>query len=1288
MMRLQRVSTFLLSLLIGIWSLVDPAAAGDDAVSDKPTTGPATEKLFPPLVVPDGFQATLFACDPLIEYPSAIAVGPKDKPGSIFVAIDYMTGLGTEIVRRDEIRLIEDVDRDGYADKATVYAGGFNSIMGMTFHGDTLYVMHAPFLTSLRDANGDGKADERRDLLSGLGLPPEENDVRLHCANGVAMGHDGWLYLALGDHGCDVPRPEGDRLNYHGGGILRCRRDGRDLHLFAGGLRNIYDVALDDDLNVFVRDNENDGGDYKIRVCYSFHGADHGYPYLYYERPEEALPPLADLGLGSSAGGAAYLERHFPVEYHGSLFFCEWGKSVVNYRPQRAGCGFAPLAEIQFAAGAENDPYGFKPTDLIVDRDGSLVVADWCDGQRPKRGRGRVYRITHRRASASPAKNPSAAGRTPAPQSPISQLDSQSYFERVEAQDEISARGREGIQELREALDEKNRFGVLARTHAVWIFARDGSEAACEKLFELAEYDDDARVQVQAVRALADLYDPALAGGRLHGPSADPAIAARLAKLAVGKDPRVLLAIVIAVGRLKWPESPEWLRKMLAGRRDVEPFLAHAAMQTLRRSGNWPLVLPLLDLPGDAPIRTIALRAVSGQYESEIAAGLIERLDGRDVQRRLESADALARIWKRPGPWAYWGYRPSPRAANSVTWDQTEMIDAALNRLLENSDNNARLAVLRQLQREQVPPRLETLATWGKEERSAEAVSAILASLAAHPVQERRAVAGRIVRDRLQSADNRLWALALVAGDEDEIPAADFVTLARSLEDGEVLTEFLKLAPDHRNDPSHFDRGAAAILIDKLQSPDTTVRTAAIAALVKTKHPALADKLLPLLDDPRAPVRAAAASAAGRLKVHAATERLLVLAARDEPLVRAASLEALTALGQSHAAPLAAQSLDDPLAQAAALACMAELGSASEMPAVIELSGRDLSEPLARLAARALARWQDQTGLSVMDREQARQALSKLQGRSGLIIAWRTSGPLSSGQELEAARKTVLPSPRLGDQRFALWPLSIAAGHDDRVILADDSNAGATYLASADVFLLDPASVQFLASASGSFRVWLNGKQVYQQEQRRGFSPESDRFDVPLPAGLNRIVVEVTSAGGAAFHLRFRRKNSTAQHERLMQAALSRTGDVERGRKLFLDATKTQCIKCHRIDSHGERVGPELTGLGDRFSRIHIVESILEPSRTVTPGFQTLLVRLADGRTISGIKIAEDERMLTLADQKGEKHALAKTDIEEQKPQMKSTMPDNLAQQFNVDQFVDLITFLVSQKQHRPGAAR
>src|SRR5207247_807446 len=96
---IQRARLFWLAL--ALLSASPAHRAGEPAA-----TGPATEKRFPPLQLPAGFKATLFACDPLIEYPSVIAAGPR--PRSLFVAIDYMTGLGTGIERQDEIRLVED----------------------------------------------------------------------------------------------------------------------------------------------------------------------------------------------------------------------------------------------------------------------------------------------------------------------------------------------------------------------------------------------------------------------------------------------------------------------------------------------------------------------------------------------------------------------------------------------------------------------------------------------------------------------------------------------------------------------------------------------------------------------------------------------------------------------------------------------------------------------------------------------------------------------------------------------------------------------------------------------------------------------------------------------------------------------------------------------------------------------------------------------------------------------------------------------------------------------------
>src|SRR5262245_39363694 len=512
-----------------------------------PKTGPETEKRFPPLKVPQGFKATLFACDPLIEYPSVIAAGPKVN--QIFQAQDYYAGQGNQTTRKSEVRLLEDTDGDGYADKSIVFATGFNSIQGLAYHDGTVYVMHAPFLTAVRDTKGTGKADERKDLFSGLGLPPEKNSSLLHCANGIVAGHDGWLYLALGDNGVDVPRPEGDRLVLQGGGILRCRPDGRDLHVFATGLRNIYDVALDADLNVFTRDNENDGGTYKIRVCHSFFGADHGYPYLYSDRPDEALPPIADLGLGSSAGGVCYLEQAFPKEYRGDLFFCEWGRSVVRYSPRPAGSAFGLVKEIEFAFAAENDPYGFKPTDIVIQRDGAMMISDWADGQRPKRGRGRIYRVV-------PTEMPKGGEKLPA--DVFARLDSESYYVRTDAQLELRKLVEEGYGLIRGALRD-GKLGTRARMHAVWGLPENDRERSIDILLKLAKDDPEPAVRVQAIRAVADFTDPVLVKHKLDAGPAEARFATRIAALGEGADARTQLEVVVTLGRLKWSSLPNWL---------------------------------------------------------------------------------------------------------------------------------------------------------------------------------------------------------------------------------------------------------------------------------------------------------------------------------------------------------------------------------------------------------------------------------------------------------------------------------------------------------------------------------------------------------------------------------------------------------------------------------------------------------------------------------------------------------------------------------------------------------
>src|SRR5207253_1489248 len=83
-----------------------------------------------------------------------------------------------------------------------------------------------------------------------------------------------------------------------------------------------------------------------------------------------------------------------------------------------------------------------------------------------------------------------------------------------------------------------------------------------------------------------------------------------------------------------------------------------------------------------------------------------------DASRRREYAEALTRVYRKPGPWVYWGYRPPPRPANTVPWERTEAIAQSLDRVLADRDPAVRLAVLRRMQREKVPICLTTLGHW------------------------------------------------------------------------------------------------------------------------------------------------------------------------------------------------------------------------------------------------------------------------------------------------------------------------------------------------------------------------------------------------------------------------------------------------------------------------------------------------------------------------------------------------------------------------------------------------
>ena len=158
------------------------------------------------------------------------------------------------------------------------------------------------------------------------------------------------------------------------------------------------------------------------------------------------------------------------------------------------------------------------------------------------------------------------------------------------------------------------------------------------------------------------------------------------------------------------------------------------------------------------------------------------------------------------------------------------------------------------------------------------------------------------------------------------------------------------------------------------------------------------------------------------------------------------------------------------------------------------------------------------------------------------------------------------------------------------------------------------------------------------------------------------------------------KKSAPDRHRRLSELALAEGGNTARGREIFSNGEKSGCIKCHRLGDQGGAVGPDLTGAGRRFARIHIIESILEPNRAIAPTLRNLSVRLRDGQELTGVRVSETDSTLTLGDANGQSQPLKKDQIEELQILELSIMPEGLENGLTDTDFVDLVAFLAEQK--------
>jgi putative membrane-bound dehydrogenase-like protein len=373
------------------------------------------DKAVATMQVVDGLQIELFAAEPMLVNPTSIDV---DHRGRVWVceAVNYRrVNFNRPILRPegDRIVILEDTTGSGKADKSTVFYQGKDLYgpMGIAVAKDPVgpgwkvYVGQSPDILVFEDKDGDGKADgPPKKLLSGF--KGFDHD---HGVHGLTIGPDGKLYFSVGDQGVkDLQSSDGkgrkwttNHTDCQAGTIWRCNLDGTNLELIAHNFRNEYKPCVDSFGNIFVSDNDDDGNQ-QTRICYVMPGGNYGYwprgpgQTHWHEEQPGVVPKILRTYFGSPTGMCVYEGTLLPKKYQGQLLHTDAGPRHVRcYHLTPDGAGFTVERE-DLVTSTDN---WFRPSDIVVAPDGSVLVADWYDPGVGGHGmgdwtRGRIFRIT------------------------------------------------------------------------------------------------------------------------------------------------------------------------------------------------------------------------------------------------------------------------------------------------------------------------------------------------------------------------------------------------------------------------------------------------------------------------------------------------------------------------------------------------------------------------------------------------------------------------------------------------------------------------------------------------------------------------------------------------------------------------------------------------------------------------------------------------------------------------------------------------------------------------------
>ncbi|HEX2779181.1 MAG TPA: hypothetical protein VHM30_06770, partial [Gemmatimonadaceae bacterium] len=643
-----QLRSLLVAPLLATALLTATATAQDPGATRGPTPKPETGPKLPTrgsiprdtardrnvvgqVTIPAGFALTMFAGPPVAMYPTVVEPAPD---GSVYMGTDLNLAQGAVKGRGRIVRLVDD-DGDGRADRYSIFAE-VDSPRGIAVDGNTVYVLHVPDLTAFRDTNGDGVADRADTLVRnlGFGLDVRSSD---HSTNNIALGIDGWIYVAVGDYGyLNAKGKDGTTITRRGGSVVRVRPDGTGLETFAVGTRNIYDIAVDPFGRVYSRDNTNDGLGWDTRLHYIAPNAHMGYPTLFKNFADEHMPSMFDYGAGAGTGGLWLEDAGFPDEWNNALYTGDWTMNkVFRHRLTPKGASFA-VDQTDFVTVP-------RVVDMAMDDRSHMYLASLVGGLFNYAGDtvGAIFRVGYPGRTATAPLN----ARKLSDARLLAALGAPSSLHRLEAQRELLRRGAKTttLRALERQIADTKRTAA-SRAASLFTFELLGGRRAFPALQRATQ---DTALRAVALKAISE--SPAIP---------QRAVADQFVHALGDANPAVRVQAIAALVRVGGTAHATEIARLLA---DSDVVVSHLAARGLAAVGARDAALAALTT-GPAAARAHARQALQLMHDTatvRVVTGALR--SATDAEVRHELVLTLARLANDEAPWKgeWWGTQPS-----------------------------------------------------------------------------------------------------------------------------------------------------------------------------------------------------------------------------------------------------------------------------------------------------------------------------------------------------------------------------------------------------------------------------------------------------------------------------------------------------------------------------------------------------------------------------------------------------------------------------------------------------